>query len=328
MGSIRSALIYSAASQYILKALSLISVIAVARLLTPAEVGVFAIASSLVLITGELKSLGAGTYLIRAEKLDDATIKSATGLMMLISWSMGGLLFFLSPWLAVFYQVPDLKIILRLLSYSFFLAPFISIPRALLTRDLKFKAIFYISIITQLTLLISTIIFILLGFSYFSLAYASVIGYTIELVLTLVFRPQGTPWLPAFTNLFRILKFGIYVTFGNLFAKFSLSLPDLIIGKQGTVAEVALFSRGVGFLDFVSNTLKQGITPIAMPYLSEQKRLGHPLEEPYLKATMLLGVIVWPALAVAGIVSSPIILLFFGPQWADTAPLVSILCLW
>jgi len=42
----------------------------------------------------------------------------------------------------------------------------------------------------------------------------------------------------------------------------------------------------------------------------------------------LLCSLTWPILAVASIASYPIILLFFGEQWQDAAPIASILCFW
>lgn len=65
MNKVRQALIYASISKYVTKILALISIVIVARILTPTELGVYAIAGALVLIAGELKTFGAGGYLIR-----------------------------------------------------------------------------------------------------------------------------------------------------------------------------------------------------------------------------------------------------------------------
>ncbi len=64
---------------------SLFSVAILARLLTPSEVGVFAVASSLTFLASELRALGVGQYLVREEEINQQKIRSATGLMICIS---------------------------------------------------------------------------------------------------------------------------------------------------------------------------------------------------------------------------------------------------
>ncbi|HEB66735.1 MAG TPA: hypothetical protein ENI93_02190 [Gammaproteobacteria bacterium] len=326
MSKIYKSLSYSVSSKYINRAINLASIVLVARLLTPAELGLYAIAASIYLIAGELRTFGASNYLIRERTLDRPVIASALGLSMLIAWSMGLLLLLSAPWIEDFYAKPDIAPMLQALAISFFLSPHISIGKALMAREFDFRRLFIIEVTTQAGLFISIITLILLQYSYFSLAYGQVIAIVIELFMVVLFRTRDFTFLPQLGQVRKIANFGVVVTAAYLLRKMTDNLTDLIIGKLGTAEQVAFFSRATGFLNFLTMSIESGIRPVVDPYFSDKARRNHDLNAAYLRASVLLGAMTVPALAVAGYASEPVILFFFGPQWTFSAGLVSILC--
>ena len=328
MSTLHKALAYSVFSKYINQAINLASIIFIARMLTPNEIGVFAIASAIVLLASELKSFGASGFLIREKNLNTPMVKKALGISVIISWSTGIILILGSWQMASFYQQPNITLLVQFLAISFLLSPHIGVAKALMARDFLFQRIFIAETSSQVAQFLAVIYFILSGHSYFSLAYSTAIGYFVELIMVLKFKPTLFVGLPSFKDLKSMMKFGIYVSFANLCRTMTVTLPDLIIGRRGTSAEVAYFSRGIGFLSFLSMTINSGIRPVVAPFLAKKQREEHSLEQPYLNASQLLGGLVVPVLAVAGYASGPVIDLFFGEQWSTSASLVSILCFW
>lgn len=328
MASVRKAFIYSSASQYFLKLLSFISVITFARLLSPEEIGLFAIASSVILIATEFRLLGTTNYLVREENITTDHIRSGVGLTMLISWTMGIALFFAAPSIATFYDKAVLSDLFKVLSFSFFVAPFISVSSSMLSRELKFDKIVLVNFTTQVSKFLVTLTLILQGFSFYALAIGVALGSLIEVTFYYFLRPSIVSWKPSFKNLKPIAKFGVYSSLTNMLSRFELAASDIIIGKVGSASQVALFSRGTGFLSFITQTIASGIWPVALPYLSKVKRDGGDLHGAYIKASTLIGALVWPAIAVAGVASYPVIYILFGEQWLGSVPLVPILSIW
>ncbi|NWN90418.1 lipopolysaccharide biosynthesis protein [Marinobacter adhaerens] len=328
MVSIRLAVLYSSATRYSMRFLGLLSTMVIARLLTPEEIGTFAIASAIVMVMSEFRLLGAGAYLVREEELTDNKIQSALGLTVLISWGLGGFIWIASPFVADFYNVPPIKTIFRILSISFFLAPFVSIPSALLTRSFSFKQLFIVKLATTLSNIGVTVGLILLGYSYFGLAWGYTLSIIVELLVVNYYRPGPMLWIPAFSKLGEIAGFGVYTSLASFFKRGVVTAPDMIIGKIGTTAQVGLFSRGLGFIEFVSQTILRGVNPVVLPYLAEVKRTGGDVNDAYTRASVLLGGILWPILSVASVVSLPAILLFFGDQWLTAAPYATLLAYW
>jgi O-antigen/teichoic acid export membrane protein len=328
MSKVRRAIIFSSVAQYGKRLIGLVSTMIVARLLTPDEIGTFAIASAIVMILNEFKLMGAGAYLIREKELTDDKIRRALGLTIMIAWGLGLLVLLLGPVAADYYGIQPLALIFVILAISFFFAPFVNITMALLAREFNFKSVLKLQLVSSLASLAVTILFIFAGLSYYSLALGQLTRIVVQFALIALSRHFPNYWRPAFSRVGDIARFGIYNSLTSLFKKAVNVVPDLVIGKLGTTAQVAMFSRGLGFVDFLSGSLQMGVAPVVLPYLSEAKRAGQNLTEAYTRATVLICALVWPVLAVASVASLPVIRLFFGDQWDAAAPLTSVLAIW
>lgn len=328
MSKVRKAVVYSSLTRYSLMIIGLASTMIIARLLTPEEIGTFAIASAITMVMSEFRLLGAGMYLVREQELTENKVRSAMGLTMLISWSMGIGIWFVAPLVGDIYDLPPIVAVFRILSVSFFLAPFISIPTALLIRGFRFREILIVRLATSATNLVVTISLVLLGYSFYSLAWGYTAAVLVEAFMVFWYRPPETRWVPSLYQLGTIMKFGVFSSLAGFFRRGVITAPDIIIGKLGTTGQVGIFSRGLGFVEFMSQTLMMGAKPVVLPYLSEVLRAGDDVNGAYTRAAVMLGAVLWPVLAVASVVSLPTIRLFFGDQWDAAAPLATVLAFW
>lgn len=328
MSKVHKALFITIFTQHSIQIVNLAFTVILARLISPAELGVYAISSSVVILAIELRALGIGPYLIREEHLNSEKIKSATGLMLVISGGLGLLIFAGAPLASHFYREPALKILLWITAATFFLTPFSSVPNALITREMKFHQIFVIKIVSTLVLTVSTILLVLLGYSYYGMAWGIFLGALSEFFLNNYYRPKGAPWLPSFKGISGMMRFGIYLSMSQLFVRFSESISDLVLGRIGSKAEVGMFSRGFGFLLFVNRIIGQAVEPLILPFLSETRRDGGSVKQAYIKIILLQGAFSMPIFAVIHVAAFPAIRLLFGEQWDSAVPIASIMTYW
>lgn len=328
MSSIRTAVIFSALTRFTIRFIGLGTTIAIARLLTPEEIGTYAIASAIVMLLVEFRMLGAGNFLVREPHIDEDRVRSALGLTVLICGTLGVAILAASLPVANIYGISDLAPLFAILSISFFVAPYISIPTALLSRDLAFGIQFYVRVAASVVNAVAVISLILLGFSYFSLAIAQTIGALTQFVILLWIRPDGMRYIPRFKGMKPIARVGILSSLAHLVRKSQVALPDMIIGKMGTTGQVGMFSRGLGFIEFLSQTVFNSIQPVALPYMAKSRREAGRVSEAYLKASVLTGALLIPVLGVASLSSLPAIRFMFGDQWDAAAPVASWLAIW
>ncbi len=308
--------------------IGLISSMVMARLLSPEEIGTFAIASSVVVIMAEFRMLGANTYLVRQAEITSEKIRSAYGLTILISWSLGIALATASSSLAGFFRIEGLTFVFLILAFSFLLAPYISIPDALLARDYRFREIFTINLTSSVIHFGVVVVLVKNGHSFYSLAIGQATSIFVKFVLSLYFTREIKVYMPKFTGIKEIAKLGVFTSVSHIVRNSQQTFPDMLIGKLGSPTQVGLFSRGLGFTMFISTLLLSGISPVALPYFSEIRNKGEDVVAAYHLASELIAGIVWPVLAVASVASLPAIRLMFGDQWDQAAPIATVVAFW
>ncbi|MBK1885937.1 oligosaccharide flippase family protein [Marinobacter sp. DY40_1A1] len=328
MSNIRRAVILSSLGRYLLMFIGLVSSMVIARLLTPSEIGVFAVASSLVMIMAEFRVLGANAYLVREKELTNDKIRSSYGLTLLVSCFMGISIVVAAFPLSDFFEIDELGGLFMLLSVSFFIAPYISIPHAILSRKYKFGLISNVYIAASISQFAITVILISFGFSFYSLAIGNLVAVFIQAVLFLYASRNVSVYRPKFNNMRVIAKVGVYTSLGHVIRKAQQTAPDMVLGKMGTPAEVGMFSRGLGLMVFVTETIMSGIHPVAAPYLADINNRGDDVVKAYLNASQLITGVLWPVLAVGSVASLPAIRLMFGDQWDAAAPIASVVAVW
>jgi len=325
---IRKSVYYSAITHFFSVLISLATIVILARLLTPDEFGVYAIANSLIFIATALQNLGTINYLVREETVTEELQRSCYSITLGISSLFGILIILLSGYVAEFFKINSLKELLLIFSISFFISPYTLVPRAMLIREFKFKEIMIILLSNQIVSFCMTMYLVLNGFSYFSMAYGQLSGLTIALLLNNYYAKNSTPIMLGFKDAKKILSAGTQLSISNLLEQFSNRLSDLVLGKIGSTYEVAIFSRGTGFIDFLKKLITNGAQPIVQPFLSKINRDNANISDAYIKSINLIGSLLWPILGVALVSGEPAIMLFFGDQWNDSSKLVIGVGLW
>jgi len=328
MLEIRKAVFYSVLNKYALQVVSFISVAILARLLTPEEIGLFAIASSLAFVATSLRTFGVSEYLVREKEIDPSKVKTVVGVMVIMSWGLGSVFLIASPWIADFYGQADLRNLLWIISVPFFLAPFCSIPLAILARDMRFDAILRSELTGSVVHNGVAILLVLKGFSYYGPAWGVLAGVVAEFLVITYFRPSVMSWVPSFRNIGEVFSAGMKISFSNLCLQASQNCSDLILGRMSTLGNVGIFSRGLGLILFLNELVIRAVGRVALPHLSKVRRDGGDVAAAYLNAVALIGAVALPLFAVVNLTSGAMITALFGDQWTFSAGLASTLTWW
>lgn len=317
----------AAAESYLAVVIGLLSTVVLARVLTPAEIGTFSVAASFTALAHAFRELGVGNYLVQEKELTDTRIRAAFTVSLLAAWPVGAALALASPWVARFYENPELTPILLVLAANFFLLPFGSVTLAYLRRSMLFGRGLVINVSGSVFRVAASIALALSGMGALSLALGASAGLLATVVLATLLRPRGLPWMPGLRELPRVLKFGLTLTGGSLAGSANEAAPDLIIGKVLGVADTGMFNKALGLATMLNNIVMQPLWKFMMPYFSQKSRSGEDVKPIYLRIVSVVTGFSWSALLVAAIAADPIVRLLLGSQWLDAIPIARILCL-
>lgn len=322
----RRALAISLASQYVTLGVQFVATIIIARLLTPAEIGIFSIAAAFIALAHLLREFGSGTYIIQEKHLTHDRIRAAFFVTMLLGWSMAAAVYFVAPWVAHFYNEHGIEYVLTFLTINFLLTPFGSITMAYQQRQVNMMAGLVVKTSATLMSAAVSIACAYAGQSYMSLAWGSIAGTVTSVLLAQWYRPPQFPLLPGIREARRVLSFGGKMSLVTVLNHISGSAPELIIGKMLGIAPVGLFSRAQGLIGLFSKLVTRGMAPALIPLVARAHRGGNTqgMAHGYLYGVSCLTGLAWPFYAGLGVAAEPLIGTLFGPAWLSAAPLVSI----
>ncbi|MCU0927176.1 MAG: oligosaccharide flippase family protein [Hydrogenophaga sp.] len=325
--SYRSALKVTTLSQVVLFALSLLSVVVVSRLLTPAEIGVFSVSVSLLGFAHIFREFGVGQYLVQASSVGKPQFRAAFSVALLFSWGVALLVALLAWPLSRLYAHEGVLQVLLLASLNFVAMPFGTPSLAMMRRELQFTRIAWLNIAGAVVQTLVTIAAAWMDQSYLSMAWGSLAMQLSKVLLIQLWRPGEVWLLPTRHGLREVLRFGGLATGASIASSTGQAAPDLILGKTLGFADVAYLSRGMSLTSMVVEKVQEVMRTVFFPIFSSQLREGASGSERYLQAVGNLVAITAPLLVLLAIVADPLIPWMFGDQWTASTRLATIICL-
>ena len=326
MSTVRKSLAYSAVDSYVALVLQIVSTVVIARILTPAQTGVFAVAAVFASLASTFRDFGVAEYLIQEQQLDADAIRAAFTVNLAISWLMALLLVGLAPLAVAFYREPGVGEVMQVQALSFVLIPFGAVTMAWFRREMNFRPIFIANLAANAAALATSVGLALQGHGYMSLAWASLVNVLVTVTMSLFLRPADFPARPGLRGIRRVLRFGKFASGIYILGQVGKGAPEMVIGRSHGMAAVGMFSRGGGLVEIFNRLVLRAIVPVCLPFFARSVReMGTP-RPGLLQAMGLITGIGWPFLLCLGLGAYPAMRLMYGPQWMAAVPLAQILC--
>lgn len=323
--AVRQSLWISLADSYLGLVLRLVGTVIIARLLTPAEIGILAVAAVFSGLASMFRDFGVAEYMIQEKDLTARKIAATLTVNIIVSWLMAAAMFFGSSLAADFYKTPGVGEVMRVQAISFLLVPFGAVTMAYFRRELNFRPLFICNILGNLTGFVVSVSMVLLGFSYMSLAWSTVASIVVTVGGSLWFRPSHFPRWPGWSGVEEVFHFGKYVGSAYILGVLGKGAPEMIIGRVLGMTEVALFSRAGGLIEMFQRMALRPVIFVCMPYFAQNDREQGEIAAAYVKSVSYLTAVGWPFLAFMGIAAFSAIRIVYGPQWDAAVPLAQVL---
>jgi O-antigen ligase len=197
------------------KVLLFISISILARLLSPREVGIVALATVAINYFTVLQDLGLGAALIqRRDRIEEAA-DTVFAMNLICSVIITAGIFFSAPFVADYFDEPTVSPVLRWLGLTFIINAFGSIHTVLLKRELNFHKKIIPDLGQSLIKGIVSIGLALSGAGVWSLVYGQIAGSMAFVILAWIVNP----WRPRFRLNLKLLRpplsYGLSVLVGD-----------------------------------------------------------------------------------------------------------------
>lgn len=317
---------YGFAEKYLQAALALASSIFLARLLSPAEIGVYSIAAVLTGLAQVFRDLGTGQLLVARRELSTEEQRALLTISITMGWSLALSLAGLSGPLAAFYRQPELSKVLRILALNLLLVPFSSQLTAMLRREMHAGALLRVSACYSSAQFAATIALAANGWGPSALAWGSFAATVMGLLAAFAQQPAGMAWMPGWKGVGALVRPGGLAVTGNAIDEVGVVAPDLIAGKLLGAEEVALLGKAQSVLSLFNQAVTSAVSPVIFPLFARHAREGGDHLQAYLSAAACITALSWPFFMFAGLFAEPLVTLLYGHQWQGSVPLIRIMC--
>ncbi|HQC96613.1 MAG TPA: lipopolysaccharide biosynthesis protein, partial [Aquabacterium sp.] len=297
--------------------IAIASSMVIARLLSPADIGVFSVVMVLMSFLSSWRDFGAGQYLVQEPDLTDDRIRAVWTLQLCIGAGLALIALATSGLVARFYNEPRMAPIMWLLALSYLINPFGSLTYAWLMRTMRFEALTLMRASAALSGAAVSIGCAWTGLGAISLAWGSLASIVGNALVSLFFRPRGFPLLPGLREVRRVLQFGTRLTSSSLIETAAKGAPELILGKLQGMSAVGQFSRANGLLSMLTTLVTDAVGSVALPMFARQRREGGDMGHAFVRGNGYMTVVCWCFAAYLGVMAGPMILLLYGPQWTE-----------
>src|SRR5260221_3223707 len=241
-------MIFSFADKYCSLIISVVSIVILSRILTPAETGLYSVAAGLVNTAQTLRDFGVTNYILQESELTRARLGTALGISLLMGCVVAVGFFLASETIADWFNEPRLKSVVLVLSLNFVAVAFASVGMAKLHRAMDFRFMLRLGVAATLVHSVTSVTLAALGFGAIGLAWASFAGIMTTVVGTYISFPNDLFLIPTLTEWRRVTSFGIPAIAGNMLNQIGQGAPDIIVGRVLGFELPGLYSRGNGLI--------------------------------------------------------------------------------
>ena len=325
--STRNSLFFSFLDRYASLAIAMVSSMVIARLLTPAEIGVFSVTMVLLVFVNSVRDMGAGQYLVQEKELTTERIRAVWAVQLGLGFGLTCIVLLISYPVAIFYNEPRMRDILFVVALNYAINPFGSLTNAWLAREMRFQSLAAMRFSSGLCGTLVTTWMAWKNYGPISLAFGSLASTVVNALVAVYFRPKFFPWLPGFREIKRVLTFGSKLTASVFVADLANSAPELLLGKLKDVASVGFYSRSNGLVQMFYRLFVDAVGAVCLPWFAKQSREQGGFVAPFLKATAYVTAFGWSFCLAVICLAHPVVRVLYGNQWDQSVDLARLLAI-
>lgn len=308
--------------------LTFVRIAVLARLLTPAQFGVFGIGSLFLALLEVFTETGVNVVLIQEDKdlkeyVNDAWIVSiARGVFIAV------IIVLLAPFVSSFFHSPQAYSLILLMSMIPFIRGFINPSIVRYQKDLLFDKEFWLRFSI---FMVDTFVAISFAFIFrdpTSFAFGMIAGAILEVILSFLFiSPRPTfSFVPQ--KIKYILHRGKWVTVYGVFSFFAENGDNIVVGRILGSSPLGVYQVAYKFSTLPISEVTDVVSKVVFPVYSKISDDRIRLRNAFIKTS---GIIIGGVLLLGGIIyffSEKIIILFLGDSWISAIPVIKILAIY
>jgi O-antigen/teichoic acid export membrane protein len=295
-----------------------------ARLLSPDDFGLLAIAMVTISMLLSLTDFGMVPALIQRSHVDESHYNSAWTLGVLRGVIIAGIVFAVAPLMAAVFMEPRSTNLIRVLALRPLLEATASIGVADLNRNLRFRGLALISVATAA---IDTMVAIGLArhLGVWALVAGTLSGAVTGVIVSYLLMPRRPRLSLNRQATLSLIRYGRWVFVTGLVAMAGSSMLQAVISRQLGTVELGLYFLAAKLAFLPYEVASQVVGAVAFPLYARLQ--SNPGQSARAFRTLVLGMaaLLFPIYALTIVLAPSLVHNILGPRWMGTGTAIQVL---
>ena len=320
--------IWSFLEQLIRKGFSIITTLVLTWLLVPEQFGLVAIVVIFIELSVILSTGGFGDAIIQNDNINQIDLDTIFFTNLAISFVTSALIFLTAPFIATYYEQPELTDLLRLASIAIIFSSASIVHNALLRKRLQFKLLFKIMLPANIISGIAAIILALIDYGVWALIIQLILNSFLTYIFYLRQQLYSVKTQFSFKKLKKHAHFSLPLLFDSVTNNLFKNLVPLVLASYYSLGLLGLYTIAFQIKDTIISQVENTYRDVSFPILSElNSQAPEQLSTTYIKLMQLLAYILFPIIIFFVSITTPLFSLFFKEEWQGAAELFQLLIL-
>ena len=324
-GKMASGVVWMLLFKLVDRSIGFISTLVLARVLTPDNFGIVAMATSFIAMIELLGAFGFDMALIQRADATRSHYDTAWTFSVILGSVLCVLLLSLSIPIANFYQHPELTKVICTLAAGTFLQGFQNVGVVAFRKELDFRKEFRFLVTKKFVSFPLTIVLALVLRNYWALVIAMTFGKVFDLWFSYRMHPYRPKFCLAAAG--DLLGFSRWLLFLNILQFLRDRSSDFVIGRLGGAGMLGLFSVSYELASMPGAELVAPINRAVYPAYSRLAGDNEALCREYLSVMSMICLVAIPAVAGIAATANIIVPLVLGPNWISAIPILQVLAM-
>ncbi len=317
---------WKAIERFFLQFINAVTPMVLARLLMPEDFGTIAILSVFISIARTLVNNGLGNSIIQKKDSDDLDCATVFYTQLIIAVICYAVLFISAPFVAIWYENPELSLMLRIMSLSLIVDALGSMQLSIMKKKMQFHKSFVIYSSATIAYGIVGIGLAYAGLGCWSLVWANLANSFVQRLVSIIMVKWRPKWEFSFARLKALFSYSWKLTVGWLIGTLHQDLYVLVVGKRFSSATLGYYNRAGSFPQIISKTVTEVVDGVMFPAMSQIQDDREKLRGITKTLLSMNAYILFPVFLGLSAVAKNLVTIILTEKWLPSVPMMQIVC--
>jgi O-antigen/teichoic acid export membrane protein len=312
--------------RWAVRAIGLVSMTLLARLLVPADFGIVALATSMAAVLDALLELGFDLALIQSQSNERKHYDSAWTLSVIRGVVTASLLLIGARPIANLYGDSRLVMVMAWLAVSSLMSGLQNIGIVEFRRELQFDREFRLLVLSKVAAFLVTVSLAWVWRVYLALIAGIVAGKAVTLAMSYTMHPYRPSLSLACGREF--LHFSKWLCLDNIASAIKNRSDTFVVGKLTSPAVLGFYALAYEISNLTATELIWPISRVLFPGFAKMAHDRPRLARGFIESLSVIIFLAAPMSAGIAVTADYVVAIFLGPRWDPVVPLIQILTLY